>query len=293
LGAQQNQVNDAAYGGTDYNYNPLGQLPTQATTQSGMPTLSERDLARCAMRANLSGYTSTEVSLGGFRLSENPDIGTLVLRKSENVGDLTISTTTLKAPKKAQNAFDNGVKQAQQKKWDKAESELLKAVKEYPEYAVAWETLGAVYEAQRKLPEARDAYTKSIAADEKLVSPYLGVARVDMINQKWPDVIASADRAIGVNPNGVPAAYYYIAVANFSLRNADGAEKAALQGIKINADTQYPDIRNILGLVLAQKGDYQGAQENLKKYLELAPDADNAEVVRQQLAQIEQALAKK
>jgi regulator of sirC expression with transglutaminase-like and TPR domain len=43
--------------------------------------------------------------------------------------------------------------------------------------------------------------------------------------------------------------------------------------------------------VLAQKQDFNGAAENMKLYLKLAPNAPDAENVRKQLAEVEGNLA--
>lgn len=47
------------------------------------------------------------------------------------------------------------------------------------------------------------------------------------------------------------------------------------------------DGKYLLGLILAAQKDYSGAAEQLRVYLKLAPDADDAEKVRTQLGEIE------
>jgi len=114
---------------------------------------------------------------------------------------------------------------------------------------------------------------------------------MDATEQKWPDVVATTDRILKLNPYDFPDAYFYSSVANFNLRNLPAAEKAAREGIKLKAETRFPHIEYILGLALAQQDNFQEAQEHLKKYLEILPDAANADVVRQQIADIGHVLA--
>ena len=223
---------------------------------------------------------------------DNPDVGTIMLKKLANVEGFTISATTLKAPKDAKKAFEKGVKEASTKKYDKAQKELESAVALYPEYALAWQALGQVYEATEKPDQAREAYTKALAADPKFVSPYERMALMDARAQNWRSVADTTDRILKLNPYDFPNAYFYNSVANLNLQNFSAAEKSAREAIKVNAHMKFPQVEHVLGLALAQQNNYSEASEHLKKYLQLAPQAQNAEQVKQQLTQIEAFMAK-
>lgn len=290
VGQNQAMMADASYSGTEQ--------PGWGGTSGGMGnqpgfggmggrTISERDLMGCELRASLPGYRSTSVELTGRRMFDNPDVGTLILRKLANVEGFTISMTTLNAPNPARKAFEKGTKEAAKKKWDKAQVELEKAVNIYPEYAVAWHALGQVYEAMGKPEEARGAYEKAVAADGKFVSPYLNLALLDARKQDWRAVADTTDRVIKLNPYDFPDAYFFNSVAHLNLNNLSAAEKSAREAIKLNAHRRFPQVEHVLGIALAQQNQLEEATEHLKRYLELAPKAQNAELVRQQLSQIE------
>ena len=55
---------------------------------------------------------------------------------------------------------------------DEAQADFQKATEIYPRYAYAWFELGRIYEQREHIAEAREAYSKSIAADSKFVNPY-------------------------------------------------------------------------------------------------------------------------
>ncbi|MCP5116330.1 MAG: tetratricopeptide repeat protein, partial [bacterium] len=264
----------------------------QAGISGAGGAIPERELMGCELRANLPGYRSSSVELTGRRAFDNPDVGTILLSKIAGVSGHTISMTTLKAPKKARKAYEKGVKEAQKKKWEKAEKELSKATTEYPEYAAAWQTLGQVYEAQKKPAEAREAYAKALAADEKFINPYIRLALMDAKEQKWQEVADTTGRVLKLNPFDFPDAYFYNSVANLNLNQLTAAEKSAREAIKLKAYQKFPQVENVLGLALAQQGSYAEASEHLKKYLELFPDAHNAEVTRKQIAQLDAEVAK-
>jgi hypothetical protein len=66
----------------------------------GMPGrggLSERELMGCELRASLAGFRSEIVNLAGRRVMDNPDVGTIILKRLGNVEGLTISATSAMA----------------------------------------------------------------------------------------------------------------------------------------------------------------------------------------------------
>jgi tetratricopeptide (TPR) repeat protein len=289
VGQNSSMMADASYSGIEQPgiERSQGGLGSPGMGGFGGRGISERDLMGCELRASLPGYRSTSVELTGRRMFDNPDVGTLVLRKLANVEGFTISMTTLKAPNNAKKAFEKGAKEAAKKKWDKAQVEFEKAVAIYPEYAVAWHALGQVYEAMEKPDEARKAYEKALAADSKFVNPYLQLALLDARKQDWRAVADTTDRVIKLNPYDFPDAYFFNSVAHLNLNNLSAAEKSAREAIKLNAHRRYPQVEHVLGIALAQQNNLQEATEHLKKYLELAPQAQNADAVRKQLSQIE------
>ncbi len=253
--------------------------------------ISERDLMGCELRASLPGYRSTSVELTGRRAFDNPDVGQLVLHKLANVEGFTISMTSLQAPKSAKKAFERGMKEASRKKFDKAQNELEKATTEYPQYAEAWHALGQIFEARNQPDKAREAYAKALAADEKFVSPYVRLARLDALEQKWDRVVETTAKVVRLNPYDFPDAYFYNSVANLNLRNLEEAEKSAREAIKLNVHQRFPQVEHVLGLSLAYQNELPEAKTHLQRYLELAPNAANADVVKQQISQIESFLA--
>lgn len=296
VGSQTNMIPDASTstGRMTNRGSPFGSSTnpmTMGTATNPYEGINASDLSGCELRASLPGHTSTIVQLAGRRAFDNPDVGTIILTRLGNVQGLTISATTLQAPKKARKAYEKGIKEARKQKWEKAEKELVKAVTEYEEYAEAWYALGQVVEAQERFDEAREAYEKALAADKKFVSPYMKLARMEVRAGNWAQVAATTDTIVKLNPYDFPDAYFYNSYANLELANLPAAEKSARDGIEQNVHTRFPQIEQILGLSLARQNNYQEATVHLKKYLELMPNADNASVVQKQVEQLEAFLA--
>ncbi len=254
--------------------------------------ITERDLMGCEIRASLPGYRSEVVNLSGRRVMDNPDIGTILLRRLGNVEGLTISGTSLQAPKDAKKALDKSRDLVKKKKLAEAQKELEKAVELYPKYAVAWYELGRIQENNAKLDEARKSYQEAVGADSKFVSPYLQLAFMDGRENKWQDVADTTDRVVKLNPFDFPQAFYLNSVANYNLQKFDAAERSARDGLKSDPQHRIPKVAHVLGVILAQKGDFNGAAENMRSYLQWAPLAADADAVKKQLTEVEKRLGK-
>jgi tetratricopeptide (TPR) repeat protein len=250
-------------------------------------TLSERDLVGCELRAVLPGYRSDVIPLAGRRIMDNPDVGTIILRRLGKVEGTVISATTLNAPKDARKAYEKGIEAARKKKFEEARKHLEKAVELYPQYAIAWYELGRIHQQQNDKEKAREAYAKSLAADAKFMKPYLQLALISAQERNWRDVADTTDRLIKLDPFDYPLAYFFNAVAHFNLRNLDAAERSAREGIKLDDRNQIPKMRHLLGVILANKQDYTGAAELLRAYLPHAANQEESDFVRKQLQEIE------
>jgi tetratricopeptide (TPR) repeat protein len=270
-----------ALGGTPTGSSPFGSL-------NGTP-----NLMGCELRAQLAGFRSDTVQLYGKRALENPDVGTIVMHRLAKVEGYTFSATSGMAPKDAQKAYAKAIEAIKKQKWADAEASLVKATETYPKYAIAWYDLGRLYQSQSKVDDAKKAYQEALAADPKFVSPYENLTRLSAYEANWEQTQQMSEKAIRLNPYLSPDVYYYNAVANLQLKNMDAAESSAREALKMDTNHRIPKINHVLGIVLANKEDFQGAAENLKFYLKAVPDAKDGDTVRKQLADVERLLAAK
>jgi tetratricopeptide (TPR) repeat protein len=267
-------------------------VPGDAITRSaiaGRPATADRQLAGCEIRGNLSGFISESIVLGLRRAMDNPNIGTIIIRPLESVQGYTFSITTAAASKDAQKAYERGIDHAKKKKWTEAERELVKAVETYPKYALAWFELGRVYHQEKKLDEARRAYRQALQTDSKFISPYGPLIAMNAADRKWQDVLNDSSQMLKLNPYVGADIYFYDAVANYNLDHIDVAEDHARQAAKLDAQHRIPKINHLLGVILAEKKDYEAARENIQLYLKYSPNAPDAATAAQLLAELDSA----
>jgi Flp pilus assembly protein TadD len=250
--------------------------------------LNERDILGCEIRANLPGFLSDSITLVFRGTLDDPDIGIIHLRRLEKVEGFTFSVTTAQASKDARRAYEKALDEIKKRKWLQAEKELVKAVKSHPKYAVAWNELGRVYQQQNKLDDATRAYGEAILADSKFISPYGQLALLAVFQQKWEEAVEHTSKMLKLNPYVGSDIYFYSALAHYNMQNVDVAWDHAQEAAKLDKQRKNPRINYLLGALLAQKGDYEAAAENLRIYLQLSPNAPDRATVEEHLTAIEQ-----
>lgn len=257
-----------------------------ATAPSGLGGSSQGDLTGCELRAIATGFTSDAIDLGGRRLLESPDVGTIVLRRLEGVVGSTFSATILLAREEVREAYEKGRELARKKEYDEAIEAYEKAVRSQPRFAAAWFEMGLVHQIQNHSRQAEEAYRKAVDADPEYVKPYRQLAFIAFHEQRWPDVLEATDSLLHLDPVSYPDAYYFDSVARFQTGDLEAAERSARKATTVDPDRTPPRAHAVLGAILIEKQDYVGAAEELRAYLarvEPGPEADQARAMLEQL----------
>jgi tetratricopeptide (TPR) repeat protein len=172
---------------------------------------------------------------------------------------------------------------------DQAEKRLEQAVDIYPRYAAAWFALGQAQEHSKQLSDARNSYLAAIKADSKYVSPYDRLALLSASQNKWQEAADYSQQAIDLNPIEYPSSFWYNAIANYNLHNMDQAQKSAAALVKLDVNHKYPEAERLLAQISLAKNNYADAGNHLRAYLQVNPNAKDADALKQTLLKIDQA----
>jgi TolA-binding protein len=246
------------------------------------------DLSGWEIRAFLPGYQSDVVILASRSVLDTPDVGVIVLRPLSHVRASSVSFNTLRAPKKAREAYEQAQKALNKKKPDlaKAARELDKAVERYPEFAAAWQLLGQTRIEEQNWDGAREAFHKAMAADAKFISPYLSLASLEIQQKRWEEAVRMTAQALELNPY-VTHGHLLNAIANYNFGDLQRAENSARSVMGSPDAAAYPLAHYILGALLAGKGDLVSAAKEFKTFVRTAPEDRYAAQVKQKLAEWE------
>jgi TolA-binding protein len=163
------QFSNKEFGGaTQASETPATHLDPHAVREN-----SARDWRDCELKAVLPGFVSQPVDLGVRTPAiGNTNIGAIVLHHTANAEGSTVSATSVNVPDKARKDYEKGLAEKKNGKLDSAQEKFQKAVDAYPEYAEAWLELGRVQVQNNDAAGARQSFHRSIAVDNKFVSPY-------------------------------------------------------------------------------------------------------------------------
>jgi tetratricopeptide (TPR) repeat protein len=257
-----------------------------APGQPASNRLTPAQLIGCTVNASLEGFQSTPLTIQNRSIVDNPDIGTISLHLDEKATGFAVSTTSASATKDAQKDYDKARSEASNRHLDSAQHDLEKAVQAYPQYAEAWYQLGKIDEVL-KPQDALAAYSKAAAADPLFSPPYEHIAALAAQQQKWQEVVDATDHALKLDPAGTPAIWYLSAVGNYNLGNRTVAEANANTSLAMDPSHVSPNTEQLLAVMLAAKGNYAGALMHLRNCLSYSPPGPNADLMKQQVAQLQ------
>jgi Tfp pilus assembly protein PilF len=246
------------------------------------------NMSDCQVRAALAGYNSSVIQLGRRSVFESPDIGTIVLTPlgegGQPVRDPLVSVSMMKAPEKAAKSYEKGKEELFKEKPDakKAVKELEKAVKEYPEYSAAWYLMGEARVMMGEADAGREALQKAIETDLGFATPYVTLALLELRQSNLEAAAEASDQAIELVPTHAEACYYN-GMAYANLGNLEKAQ-TSLEVVAASPHAErFPQTFYLLGTIIARSGDLEASLPYYDRFLELAPDSNMAQAVRQQI----------
>ncbi len=215
---------------------------------------------------------------------------TVVLRRLGAEGEAfrqrTVEIGAVGVPLAAHKAYARGEAAMGLHDVAKAERWFRVAVNEYPGHALAWDELGLALEKLGRPREAQSAYLRSVEADPRLARPLVHLAGLAIATESWEEAASFTARAIALAPGAFPRAWYYDALANFTLKRLQRAQSSARRAIDLDSERAFPAAEYLLGMTLAAEGDSGGASRCLRTYLELAPRGVFNEPARRRLAEV-------
>lgn len=245
-------------------------------------TLFINGLSVCVLRASLPGYESSTIDLSKLSAASDPRLPPMILRPRPPGTDFNLEIS--RVPRTARKAWGRAVAAGRKQDWPRAELELRAAAQAAPQFADAWNLLGAVCQNGNKTDEAREAFRRALEANPKLLNTYLLLGRLDLQAGDWQAALRTSNALIQADAeHSFPEAHLHRAMACYNLRDLDGAKASALETIRLDRKREFPRAEFLLGVIMAAQRNFGEAREHLNLYLELDPKATDAAAVRERI----------
>lgn len=267
---------------------PLPQGPGSLQSLNGVasqPGGFQNGLTGCEVQVSVPGFQPMSKTISDRSDISGVDVGTLQLTRIAGVAGSSISVTSLLVPNNARKEFEKGDEDARNNHPDSAMRHLEKAVTEYDKYAAAWNELGSLYAASRAIEKARQAFQMAITADPHYISPYLGLAQLEVQNQEFEPAVEMAGKALELD-SSIGVANFIQALGNFKLNRLDAADKSAQMAEKV-PHANLVDLHALHATILLRKQDYPGAVAQMRAYLKEFPRGRFADEMKTDLQRIE------
>jgi hypothetical protein len=225
--------------------------------------------------------------LGTRSVSDNPDIGVIILRRLSNPAATTVSLSVLQAPAKARKCYKeaNAELAKENRNFEKITKELQEAVRRYPKFSAAWDLLARVQMSQGDRAEARQSFLRSIETESTFLQPHMGLAQMAVQAGDWTETANWTRKALELDAD-LARALYWNGLANFYLEEYAQGEDSLVRLYDQGYAATFPFGLLPLGVIHASRGAIQAAAREFQLYLrhmpaEKVPEHQRAELEKQ------------
>lgn len=181
-------------------------------------------------------------------------------------------------PKSAVSLYEQALASAAKGESDKATSQLEQAIRLHPNFALALNQLGVEYLKRGQLDKAADALQKALKLVPDAYEAQLNYGIVLLNQMKFADAEHQLRGALKRNETNF-SPYLYLGMALVNLKNYQEAETTLQKAVNLGGP-KAAKAHYFLGGIYWRARDYSRAAIELEQYLQLEPDAANAEKIR-------------
>jgi len=189
-----------------------------------------------------------------------------------------VNATLAAVPERARKLYERGMEESRSENTAKAADSFKEAVAAYPNFPLALNELGVQYLKLRQINKAVEVLKEACKLDpDAFVSRLnLGIALLEA--QDFGPAQEQLREAAKRNNNSATA-HMYLGIALLRLNKFEDAEKELIVAAQSNSN-QLGMANYYLGGLYWRRHEYALAVEQLEKYLQLTPNAPDAERVR-------------
>ena len=187
-------------------------------------------------------------------------------------------------PKPAMVHYDNALELARKNDHSGAIEELKLAIKEYPSFSQAFNELGVQYLKLNELEKADEAFQEALKINPDAVSSLINRGITNVLMKRYGEAVPILRKSLQKNKQSA-VGHYFLGQALANLGLFDEAEKELLASLELGKE-EMKEAHRILAIIYASRGANKQAADQLDAYLKLAPNAPDAQKLKDKLRQL-------
>jgi len=187
-------------------------------------------------------------------------------------------------PKPALVHYDKAIEQAKKGDHPGAVEELKLAIKEYPSFMLAFNELGVQYLRLNQLENADQAFQGALKITPDAFAALINRGIANVMMKRYGEAVPLLRKALAKNEQS-PVGHYFLGQALANLGLFEDAETELLAALKLGKE-EMKEAHRILAIIYTSRGAKKQAADELEAYLKLAPDAPDAEKLKDKIRQL-------
>jgi tetratricopeptide (TPR) repeat protein len=180
-----------------------------------------------------------------------------------------VSVRELRIPPKALHAFEQGIELLAKKDPAGSLPHFQRAILEYAGYYEAYDRIGAANLKLLRIPEAEQAFRKSIdVSGGQYAHPLLALGAILDDRKDFAEAVAVIRKGLNLDPDSWTG-HYYLGLALFGLDRLEEAGQSVREALLRTAD--FPSAHLLLADIHCREKDFRSLVNDLNDYLKLAP----------------------
>lgn len=198
------------------------------------------------------------------------------------------ATFIQEVPESAKKAYERGVEILDTGKTNEGIEKLKEALQLYPSYYLALERIGLEHVKLGKFDAAREYLGKALEINSTGTSCYYGMGVIHYQSKQYPEAVDVLRRALVLAPESPNAAFehFYLGLALIKTGKGTEAESHLKRSYQMGGNNIPTDVHMHLAQHYSNNKQYKEAADELELFLKKAPDARDADNIRNIIKQL-------
>ena len=205
-------------------------------------------------------------------------------KASADAAPAVINSEFADIPKPALELFNKGQELAKAKDYQGAIEQLKLALAQHPKFMLAYNEIGVNYMRLNDLVRADEALLQALAIDPESFRPLMNRGIVLVTAKKYAEAEPVLQKAVKLKEKSA-VTHYFLGQALANLGKFAEAEKELVEAITLGGP-EIKEAHRLLAIIYNVRGDKKRAAAEIDTYLKLAPQAPDAEQLRQVARQL-------